>query len=720
MRRLEPLFVLVVAAGCHPRYTPEVPQTVAVERVADRQRPPCVLSPERVAPTAGTPRPEGTGELKLQDVIGSDRLGAPPGSRSTLSADGASIVSLTRDRVLFWEVATGRLRRTILLQQPFDGRLRSVSVSPDGRWGALTGEVSGEPGVETRVLNLETEQVVFTKSLSGPVEFASDSQTARLQWFEMDLAAGTIKKDPEWGPHDYVLPGARRLARLEPKDVTDRPRAFVWELRTSDGRVLHRFPPASRVATSGDGERLAAFDVARGRVVVYDLRSYESVAVVEQSDAGDLFELSPNGSKLLLNSMMCATLLSSEGTTDPGCKPPRLALLDVASGRELWRQDQLAGPQWIFSKSGQFLTGPRTRLVESLLRVEDGAELQALRGGRALRVLALSDDDRVALFNDGRVLPLSELPTDVPSVPEVVALAPDGRTHVEKLGTPEGVELRLIRNGRCTLVEARPGPNDLLSFVDSELLVTTRRDEAEGLWVEGIDTATGQVRYTLHAKPPVPASVVLAGGHVLIQGLHNPKVLRFDVNSGTPLQDGGAPRLRYASPGGGYVYRVRARNGDMVSPLSMPIAGDGRTALLSTRLADRWNVSRWDLDQPDAVVDHLVPAEPVRIAVMPGAAAWAIGDKSGGLYLLKAGSVTPLPVTHSARVTALLFSPDGKRLFTAGADGTILAIDPRTRDVVGRASLPLDYAEHLAVDPSRGVLVAETARGQRVTFSWSR
>lgn len=322
MRRLEPLFVLLLSAGCHLGYTPEVPSSVAVERAADRPRPPCALSPERVAPTAGTPRPEASGELALQDVVGSDRLGVPPGSQLTLSADGASVVSLSSDRVLFWEAATGRLRRTIRLQHPFDGRLRSVSVSPDSRWAALTAQVSGDAGVETRVLNLETEQVVFTKSVSGPVEFASDSQTARLQGFEMDLAAGTVKKDPTWGVHDHVLPGARRLARLEPKEGTDRPRAFVWELRASDGRVLHRFPPASRVATSGDGERLATFDVARGRVVVYDLRSYEPVAVVEQSDAGDLFELSPNGSKLLLNSMMCATLLSSEGTTDPGCKPP--------------------------------------------------------------------------------------------------------------------------------------------------------------------------------------------------------------------------------------------------------------------------------------------------------------------------------------------------------------------------------------------------------------
>lgn len=106
---------------------------------------------------------------------------------------------------------------------------------------------------------------------------------------------------------------------------------------------------------------------------------------------------------------------------------------------------------------------------------------------------------------------------------------------------------------------------------------------------------------------------------------------------------------------------------------------------------------------------------------MPAHSVWAIGDERGGLQFLARGELHSLDpeVRHHAEVTALVFSPDGTRLVSAGEDGSILVIDPVSHRVVGRAELPLDWATHLAVDAERDQIIAETTRGQRVTFAWA-
>ena len=69
---------------------------------------------------------------------------------------------------------------------------------------------------------------------------------------------------------------------------------------------------------------------------------------------------------------------------------------------------------------------------------------------------------------------------------------------------------------------------------------------------------------------------------------------------------------------------------------------------------------------------------------------------------------------HHGPVTALVFSPAGDRLLSAGDDGTLALTEVASGRVVGRARFPFDRVTSLWVSPDGAEVRAETVRGMRV------
>jgi WD40 repeat protein len=75
---------------------------------------------------------------------------------------------------------------------------------------------------------------------------------------------------------------------------------------------------------------------------------------------------------------------------------------------------------------------------------------------------------------------------------------------------------------------------------------------------------------------------------------------------------------------------------------------------------------------------------------------------------------------HTARVTSLVFSPDGRRLATAGADGTVALWDVPTRKPIG-PPLTLEPETYVSAtfSPDGSHLFAVSTRGQGVRLDAS-
>jgi WD40 repeat protein len=75
---------------------------------------------------------------------------------------------------------------------------------------------------------------------------------------------------------------------------------------------------------------------------------------------------------------------------------------------------------------------------------------------------------------------------------------------------------------------------------------------------------------------------------------------------------------------------------------------------------------------------------------------------------------------HTARITSLVFAPDGRMLATAGADGTVALWDVETRKPIGTPlTLERETSVSAAFSPDGSHLFAVSTRGQGVRLNAS-
>ncbi|MDO9022294.1 MAG: WD40 repeat domain-containing protein [Deltaproteobacteria bacterium] len=732
------LAALLLGAACRHRYTWPTPPPLTLHRpapplVATR----CERSAEPAAPGAHTPAPVAEGALSLVDLRGDDRLAVAEGFAVAWSPDGERLYTATRAAVLVWGARSGALEATWPLGAPMDS-VRRVVVSPDGASIGVAGVhrprgSSADAPVMWLLRTGEHPLATAFPGVGGALHLTADGRRLVTHGHAWDLATGEHRATPTPAGTTLWLPDGLRAVVITSQQTGPRTlyTPALWDAAT--GRELHRFPSAEipdAVALSADGERVA---VLHDGLDVFSTRTFERVARLTDVPSVGLVSLSRDGHLAVVGTLLCASLLSSS-STEARCPPPTLTLWDVDRATRLARTDRGAGSHWNFTGDDRFLTGPDTRLVDELLRVDGLAPVSF-----GERVRSVSPDGRFVLYErgpslavaalDGASLPSFERPARViarsPDGAFSAALDDDGLLRIE--GPDSCVRLAMASGHYGRLppgTEAIDPTRDQLAFsADGSTLVALTYVDSGRPRVRALDSRSGAARWSMHATAPSSAAAYLSAGSVLVQGRGRAQVLRYDATTGDLLGTGRAPRLSYTTPPlGGATYEVRDHDGDRVSELTWATATrDGSVVGNMGHFDNAVWFSRWDLHHPERVLDVRVGDLIGRIALSPDEQRWAVGLRSGAVQLFATGSDRPVAVDagHHAPLTALAFSASGDTLFTASEDGTLTVTHASTGRVLGRATFPFDRVTSLWVSPDGAELRAETQRGMRARFAVS-
>lgn len=738
---LSVLMLSLLNAACVRRYREPPPIPLELIQAPPTVPPePCEPSQGPGAPVGHTPPPSAEGELSLSDVRGDDRFAIAGYAAFAWSSDGERVISATKDGLLLWSAAKGELLRHIKLDARIE-RPDRIVMSPDDQWIAFTADIppnsqskAWEAALFLVSLNGEPGVQIF-RGVGGPMAFTPDSRSLFTYGHTWDLAAGTHAPRPPLNQEVMILPDGARAVLFIRQGISPK-QTYTPELRDlASGRVLHRFPALTAsiaAALSGDGRRLAL--VRERSLTVYSTESFEPLAHIPGIGDAIFVHLSHDGHRAVVEVLRCSVPLSSGPKEAFPCPEPRLTVWDLDKKEPILQRAQGSGKGWIFSGDGEYLTGPDTRLVDHLIRIRDGADLRF-----GSRIRALSPDGRRVIYDDHLGFGIASLDNQSP-VPafarasRVLSRSPNGRLRAA-----------LAQNGRLQLESSTScirlgitsgdflGPKDPYDHLDPERdQVVFSRDGVFLYTVVGAtsmharfrayNTSDGRETWSIQATGSGGGSAFILpeAEQVVLQAYQHPDVLRFDARTGAPLPKGRMPRIAYKSPTlNGFTWDVRDVDGDRVGYLTAPVSGrDGLQVVSSSFLDNKCFLSFWNLRDPEGVDDRPSGCAPLRKALSPNEQWLAASEEKGHVQIFDWHSHASRPVVeaHAGGVRALVFSPSGDRVASAGEDGTIFWMDPRDGSIRGRARLPLDHAERLWISPDGHELVADTARGLQVRF----
>lgn len=578
-------------------------------------------------------------------------------------ADGA-LVTLSDGNVLQrWDAASGAvLARRELLAEEFLPVRRRLGIDVPGPVGAVRLE-----------LQLEHEEPARLQArLAAPSGRSVTLPLAAAAWDEASLVLG---EDQAAALREFRGEEALGTWTLELEDrQPGRPGTLVaWRLRLSaasghqaedrpENPLLIEPPGRTSVviaALAPGGARAVTVPgnaVVGGRLEGWDARTGASLFALELEAGERALEFLPDGGLLLVE---------RRGTRQ------RVQLLDGADGTIRYTREYAtplgAGPAP--APDGRFLA-----VVETEPRMARVVELDT---GREVFQLALAGEATAVAVAPGGLL----------------FAAADGDGFIRLWHTTDGALAAELRGG---------APATDLAF------------DPAGRWLVGVDAAGRLQAWDVAAAAQRPALVrpdsdgrfSLAGGGRLLALDAGRGLEYWNLGAGAALapvfRDGG---LRGAAATG-RTYALRLEDGRVISGQGSPV------------------LRVW---QPRPVANAMaLPRLPQLVALAPSGLRAAAGTSDGRVVVrlrdpvslrLHFATLTGAETRHGDGVAGLVFAADGRRLASAGGDGSVLLWDARDGSLLG---VPLQHGLgeltglELAVDGR--TLVTAGARGAR---SWN-
>jgi WD40 repeat protein len=672
----------------------------------------------------------GTGDVRTRNLI--RNIVYSPDGRLIAAAENAGSSSI----VSLFETRTGRRVGRIKPPEPDGGSALCLAFSPDGTtlaWGEEDGHVALWDRAADRLFHRDTLHDGHVNALA----FSPDGRLVASGGADGAVRVRTVERPGDIAAHARRSAGrsrqrsADRTLRDADSEIlslaftpdstrlvagaTSQASIIIWRL--SDGQVFRRIAGAHEtrgrpsnaspgfVAVTPDGRRI----ISAGRSMVpraeNKIPSGNPIVPVSEVRAWDietgerLLELCDNEDIGLGNAA-----LSHDGRRLAVADFDVIRIHDAATGRSERRiavpGSSLGRPE--FSPDGTLLALPVGRAIHIFEVATGRRRLQDERdpAGEMRAVAWSSSGDRIATLHEdgivrtwqadtGRLIwhrRLTRETAGVIDLPFSVAFSDDGRRLVaggwrHDPATNQNGVVAIYDAASGTLVREMPEPwfHGVALASDGRIIVVNIGQAMHPGRLLGVEPETGRVRWSapaegeradfaavigmqIRARTPLLESATADGHVVRFNALTGHEILRFRV-------DGRPPEERDARP-------------DRPLLMRASFSADGRT--LATTMRD-W-IYVWDIETGKARREiHLAHQEGCFLALAPDGRTLAIGtgpypEDAIRLVDLETGKewLVLRPADQGPR--ALVFSPDGGRLFTGFDSGSGMVWDVRRRE----------------------------------------